>query len=77
MSKARRYAILYVFVEKFGAPPEDQWGGFFQDKEGGLVHSLPTMIMKVLGINYNSRTSVVCAMRDMQQCHEAGVDYDP
>ena len=71
MSKARKYAIQYLYVEQFGAVEEREWGDFHP------TSSLPTIIMRLLNIPDGSRDSVVKAMRDIHTAHEAGELYDP
>jgi len=71
MSTARKYAIQYLYVEQFGAPEEGEWDDFHP------TSSLPTLIMRLLGIPAGSRGSVVKAMRDIHEANEAGELYDP
>ena len=72
MSKARMYAIEYVYVDHYGTAPEDKWGDF--DDFGAR---LPTIIMKHLMIPRGSYASVVSAMRAIYEAHDAGAVYDP
>ena len=73
MSNARKYAIQYLYVEQFGTAPEEEWG----EGEFHPTSSLPTLIMRLLNIPDGSRASVVKAMRDIHEAHEAGELYDP
>ena len=57
MSKARKYAIQYLYVEQFGAVEESEWGDFHP------TSLLPTVIMRLLNIPDGSRKSVVKAAR--------------
>ena len=73
MSKARKFAIQYFLVEKFGAPAEDDW-------DAPNFHpacSLPTVLMSALDIPSGSRVEVVTAMRAILAAHSADELYDP
>ena len=72
MSKARMYAIQYIYVDHYGTAPEDKWGDF--DDFGAR---LPTLIMKHLMIPRGSYASVVSTMRALYQAHDTGTVYDP
>ena len=72
MSKARMYAIQYIYVDHHGTAPEDKWGDF--DDFGAR---LPTLIMKHLMIPRGSYASVVSTMRALYQAHDTGTVYDP
>ena len=70
LSKSRKYAIQYLYVEQFGAVEESEWGDFHP------TSSLPTVIMRMLNIPDGSRKSVVKTMRDIHTAHKAGELYD-
>jgi len=64
----RRTSIATTFVEIFDAPPECEWAG-----RDGTVSA----IMRHLKMKPGSRDVVLRVLRDVIECHKAGVRYDP
>ena len=81
MSTARKYAIQYLFIEQFGAPPPEEWEDYQsvsnKDQEAARCISLPTVIMRCLNIPAGSKKSVEKAMHDIYQAHNSKELYDP
>jgi hypothetical protein len=72
MSKSRRFAIQFYFIEQFGAPPPDEWDDFHRNI------SLVTMIMKLLGIPRGSYHGVKECMEKIYKEHAQGNGcFDP
>ena len=65
--EARRIAISYAFVEKYGAPFEEEWFG-----EGGTI----SLICKDLGIPDGSRNSVKAVLQRTVDAIADGGQYD-
>ena len=81
MSTARKYAIQYLFIEQFGAPPEEEWDDHHRvlnkDQETTRCISLPSVIMRMLNIPVGSKQSVVNTMRNIFQAYYNKELYDP
>ena len=73
MSKARKFAMQYFLIEKFGAPDEEDW-------DAPNFHrslSLPAVMASLLDIPSGSSAEVSTAMRAIIAAHKAGEIYDP
>ena len=81
MSTARKYAIQYLFIEQFGAPPPEEWDDHHRvlnkDQETARCISLPTVIMRMLNIPAGSKQSVEKAMHDIFRAHHNNELYGP
>ena len=68
LSFARRGAIHRLFVNTFGSPPEDSWGG----RDG-----VAALIRHRLDIPPDSYRMVFRALEDIAACEKANAVYDP